>query len=303
LKFSDALIDRYLIDKATYLQAMRRYDELTRMGRRLKEMDRFSSTGDFFLGLGIMRGGRENVEIGKGLLENAAASARPVFRARSILALGGLAAQRRDSDEPYYYIESLVLAREAGDAFSIALTQKQLAINKEKDGRPRACLADLDHMFPLIEQAGRVFPYIRYDFLNSYAVALGNCGQIETAASVQQRVMGCSFISAHPEWIETASEIEERLLSRNRVFYHNINFHIPDEVGSLRHKRDEMIAYDSQSEPETDGQAEAEPDEREEMLRLYAEAMEILRQMDMRERVLGVSALRDIAAKVAKSSN
>jgi hypothetical protein len=83
---------------------------------------------------------------------------------------------------------------------------RSIAGLKSLEGFHDSALRDLEKLIPLIKYAE---PRLYYDFLNSYAVELGEVGRKDEARNVINHVVASPFIQAYPEWSETADELKE----------------------------------------------------------------------------------------------
>ena len=76
-----------------------------------------------------------------------------------------------------------------------------------------------------------------YDFLNSYAVKLGEAGCMYKASNISRVVLASPFAYAYPEWQGTASDL--RGLSRSFAAI-NPHFYLPRNLPSMPASRDEV---------------------------------------------------------------
>jgi tetratricopeptide (TPR) repeat protein len=82
---------------------------------------------------------------------------------------------------------------------------RSIAGLKSLEGFHKSALIDLEKLIPFINYAE---PRLYYDFLNSYAVELGEVGRKDEARSVIKHVLDSPFAFAYPEWCETAEELK-----------------------------------------------------------------------------------------------
>jgi tetratricopeptide (TPR) repeat protein len=83
---------------------------------------------------------------------------------------------------------------------------RSIAGLKSLEGFHSSALRDLEKLVPLIRHAE---PRLYFDFLNSYAVELGEAGRAYEARNVSTLVIASPFIHAYPEWQETAKDLKE----------------------------------------------------------------------------------------------
>jgi hypothetical protein len=103
----------------------------------------------------------------------------------------------------YFYSEALKASRTVSDYVGSSLA---IAVVKSMEGFHKSALIDLENLVPIIRHTE---PRLYYDFLNSYAVELGEAGRKEEARNVSRVVLASPFTFAYPEWQDTANELKE----------------------------------------------------------------------------------------------
>src|SRR2546423_3350537 len=105
--------------------------------------------------------------------------------------------------------EYLAAARAAGqhDPLVFAASQKMVAVIRSIYGDHQQALNDLEQLFPLVRAIAKYCPAFYYDFLNSYAVELGETGRLEEGRAACAIVVASPFATAYPEFIQTHDEL------------------------------------------------------------------------------------------------
>lgn len=106
---------------------------------------------------------------------------------------------------PYY----IAAARVAGDRDlqTFATAQKMTAVVRSIYGDHQQALADLERLFPIVRTVAKHHPACYYDFLNSYAIELGEAGRIVEAQNVCAITLASPFATAYPEITQTRDEL------------------------------------------------------------------------------------------------
>jgi len=140
----------------------------------------------------------------------------------------------------YFYKEALKTRPTISEYIDLSRT---IAVLKSTEGFHAAALRDLEALEPLIKYAE---PRLYYDFLNSYAIELGEAGRIYEARNISQIVIHSTFAFAYPEWQDTANDL--RGLNRSFVAFKPLLKHIPRKVLPMPVR-----------EPEVEAQQESKP--------------------------------------------
>jgi tetratricopeptide (TPR) repeat protein len=124
------------------------------------------------------------------------------------------------------YSESLKTAPTVSEQIELL---RSVAVLKAGEGFHASSLKDLESLLPFIRCSE---PLAYYDFLNSYAIELGEVGRIEEAQNVCRITLASPYAFAYPEWSETANEIALRgYKSRSSVSVtRNTPANIPTQV-------------------------------------------------------------------------
>jgi tetratricopeptide (TPR) repeat protein len=126
------------------------------------------------------------------------------YKAQALLSRGAIEYDNRRINEAlYFFTEALKAGPNVSEYVSISVA---IAVAKAVDGFHNLALKDLEKLLPLIKHAD---PRLYFDFLNSYAVELGEAGRVYEARNISRLVLASPFIHAYPEWQETARELKE----------------------------------------------------------------------------------------------
>jgi hypothetical protein len=98
-------------------------------------------------------------------------------------------------------------ARECSDIFTLAQTQRQIAILKSINGDHTGAVTHLENLHSITRTASLQYPSLWYDYLNSFAVELGEIGRLEEARNLSRIVLATPYASAYPEWQETGKDL------------------------------------------------------------------------------------------------
>ena len=185
-----------LVQAAEYERAFRRYDRVNEIAQLLINLPlkEHHLIGQYYLGLCEYSKGIYAVDI----FENIAEKSSTKYRLLAMHSLASIERRRGDYDtELAWLLETLKIAP------SIQAL-RGIAILKAIEGNHKAAVKDFETYLPLIRHAGPL-PY--YDFLNSYAVELGEVGRIYEARNISEIVIHSPFAFAYPEWQDTANDL------------------------------------------------------------------------------------------------
>jgi tetratricopeptide (TPR) repeat protein len=125
------------------------------------------------------------------------------FKTKAMFSLAAFEGyQGRVDTSLYYYTQALKTSPSASDY--IVLT-RSIAALKSSEGFHKSALRDLENLLPIIRHAE---PQVYFDYLNSYAVELGEAGRKNEARNIIKHVLASPFAFAYPEWFETAAELK-----------------------------------------------------------------------------------------------
>jgi hypothetical protein len=153
------------------------------------------------------------------LFKTLAEDAPQKFRARALLSMAGTFFDSGDfSSSTPLYLEAGRAGDRCGDLFTVAQSQKMIAILKGMGGDHQGALDHLESVFPTIRAASSSYPYLYYDYLNSFAVEMTKVGRLEEAKRASDLTLASAYASAYPEWRETREEINLKAWRASRSF-------------------------------------------------------------------------------------
>ena len=147
------------------------------------------------------------------LFENLVEKGTPEYRASALQCIGAtyFESGQPDTALPFYLSAGKVAA--ACDLLTLIKSQKMTAVVRSIHGEHKQALALLENLFPIVRAVGRYYPAAYYDFLNSFAVELGEVGRVDEAKAACSIALASPFAPAYPEWIETRDELEAKRTS------------------------------------------------------------------------------------------
>jgi hypothetical protein len=134
------------------------------------------------------------------------------YKTKALLSRAGFEVQQGHVESGFYfYTEALQTINNVSDYLELS---RCMAVAKSIEGFHESALRDLDSLLPLIKHAE---PLVYYDFLNSYAVELGEAGRLQEARNISSLVLASPFIHAYPEWQETHAELSLKQKNHSSV--------------------------------------------------------------------------------------
>jgi tetratricopeptide (TPR) repeat protein len=182
--------------------------------------------------------GREskyNTKLLEGIIEQTTA-----YKTKAMLSLAAFEGyQGRIEASIYFYTKALKTSPSVSDYIILI---RSIAALKSVEGFHELALRDLENLLPIIKHSE---PLVYYDFLNSYAVELGEAGRKDEARNIIKHVVASPFAFVYPEWQETAQELKEP----NRAFI-SVSSIEPDPVEIEVHEKIVSIQAHKTIEPE-----------------------------------------------------
>jgi tetratricopeptide (TPR) repeat protein len=176
-----------------------------------------------------------------------------IYKAQALLSRGAIEYNNRRNQEALYFFTEALKARPNVSEY-IAISTA-IAVAKAADGFHNLALSDLEKLLPIIKHAE---PRLYIDYLNSYAVELGEAGRVDEARNISRVVIASPFIHAYPEWQETARDLKEP----NRAFI-SVPSIEPDPVEIEPHEKIVSIQAHKAIEPEEPARLISFPELRE----------------------------------------
>jgi tetratricopeptide (TPR) repeat protein len=203
-----------LIQLAEQAHAFRQFDKVKEFGRLLSNIPikNYQAIGHYFLAVAANSMGNGDQDKAKRLFELAIDTAPDAYKLKSVLSLGALAFNRMDFDSALYFYREPVKSGKLSAASIHAI--RAISHLKSIEGSHQHAVKDLESVLPLIKHAP---PHAYFDFLNSYAVELGEVGRMDEAESVSSLTVASPFAPYYPEWQSTFSEIRSKHKSRSTV--------------------------------------------------------------------------------------
>jgi len=145
-----------------------------------------------------------------------------IYKTKAMLSLAAFEIyQGKAESSLYYYTEALKTSPSISDYIVLS---RSVAALKSVEGFHESALRDLENLLPIIQHAE---PQVYYDFLNSYAVELGEVGRLSEARNVMRVVIASPFAPYYPEWQGTANDLRGN--SRSFVGF-KLSAYIPRKV-------------------------------------------------------------------------
>jgi hypothetical protein len=197
----------------------RDYRRVAMVGTELINLSpRSESAGLYFHALALSQQGKSNSEEAQSLYRQLVDKASQPVRAASLLASGITAYRSNDFQEAQKLInEASILANYDNCApFTAVLSKAAMAATYSGQGNYQASLQVMKQVMPQIILWGNLLPGYLGMELNNYAYDLCQSGDLIIASRVIQPVIQSPFVSAYPEWLETAAEIQQAQMLRSR---------------------------------------------------------------------------------------
>jgi tetratricopeptide (TPR) repeat protein len=191
-----------LIREAELAQAFRYTDRLEELGLVLFHfpLKEYQIIGQYYLGWSKFRGGEDVQSIFEKVIDQS-----KTYKTKGLISLGALMFGSRDFPSAIKcYTEALRTDNSPSVFVPIART---IAVIKATEGDHKQALKELESILPIAQCTD---PKSYYDYLNSYAVELGEAGRIEEAQSVCRVTLASPFAFAYPEWRETGQDLALR---------------------------------------------------------------------------------------------
>jgi hypothetical protein len=136
--------------------------------------------------------------------------APPHYQAQGVLTVGATYFGQSEFEAalPHYFAAARI-AREH-DVQTFVTAQRMIAVVHSIYGDHQRALDDLERLFPIGRAIAKHYPTSYYDFLNSYALELGEVGRIAEAQNVCAITLASPFAAAYPEYIQTRDELAAR---------------------------------------------------------------------------------------------
>ena len=187
---------------AEIAQAFRQTERLEELGSILSNfpIKEYRLIGQYYLGWSAYRKGGNVQETFEQTVEQS-----KTYKATALIDLANIDFDKGDFVSA---LKNCIEAMKRADNLSTVLkAARSVAILKSLEGSHNHALKDLERIYPLIKYAS---PIVHYQYLNSYAVELGEAGRIEEASNICKVVLASPYAFAYPEWRETDKDIALR---------------------------------------------------------------------------------------------
>jgi tetratricopeptide (TPR) repeat protein len=136
------------------------------------------------------------------------------FRARALQALGISYSDRGQFDAAMPFFVEAAHAASPGhgnDLWTTINTQLITAISRSVEDDHEGALRHLENLQPLVRMLAPRQPLIRYIYVNSLAVELGELGRLEEARRLSEIAVRSPYARVYTEWQETYDEIVAKM--------------------------------------------------------------------------------------------
>jgi tetratricopeptide (TPR) repeat protein len=193
---------------AYFAREMETVEQASRLMLELPLSEGLKSVAHYYQAISAWK--QNDISVIRQRLESILETAAPPQRAQALLSLGAahFGQGRFEAALPLY----LDAARAAGrqDLLVYAAAQKMAAVVRGVSGDHGRALAGLEGLLPAALAAARQCPAFYYEYLNSYAVELGEAGRLGEAQRVCAVTLASPFASAYPEFAQTRDELAAR---------------------------------------------------------------------------------------------
>jgi tetratricopeptide (TPR) repeat protein len=195
-----------LIRLGEQAHAFRQFDNVKEIGQLLSNIPikHCQQIGLYFLAVAANNNGSGDQQKARKLFEIVADAAPVRYRAKAMLALSAVSSNTRDFQSQYWYL--LECGKASVDISTTVRSCLGLAIYKSMEGFHSSALKDFENLYALARLSE---PIVYFDYLNSYAVELGETGRKDEARNISRVVLASPFAHAYPEWQETARDLKE----------------------------------------------------------------------------------------------
>ncbi len=104
------------------------------------------------------------------------------------------------------------------DPITFHQSHQLIAEIQRSNGDSLWAVKTFESVFPLVLTAARTCPASYYEYLNNYAVHLGDVGRVDEAQAAVAVALNSGCASAFPEWAKTRAELETKRRHPRRSF-------------------------------------------------------------------------------------
>ena len=191
-----------LIQEAEVAQSFRQTNRLIELSVILSNLplSEYRLIGQYYLGWCGYCNGENTREVIEQVVEKS-----KTYKVKALISLGAVEDANRDyASAARYYSEAL---KYAYNPSLITQASRGVALLKAKEGNNRQALKELEAIWPVVRLADL---HVYHQYLNSFAVELGEAGRIDEAQDICKVLLASPFAFAYPEWRETSDDIAFR---------------------------------------------------------------------------------------------
>jgi tetratricopeptide (TPR) repeat protein len=150
---------------------------------------------------------RGNADKAQQILNRVVDTASQPHRAQGLLSNGAIYFVQGKFEEAFQnYFAAASFAREV-DLQTFVTAQRMLAVIQGLYGDHQRALSDLERLYPIFRSVSKYYPTCYHDFLNSYAIELGEVGRLVEAQNVCAITLASPFAAVYPEFAQTRDEL------------------------------------------------------------------------------------------------
>ena len=129
------------------------------------------------------------------------------YRAQGLLSIGATYFGQGRMEEALRHYLAAARAAAGSDLQTFVTAQKMAAVVRGIYDDHQQAVEALERLFPFVRAIAKRDPACYYDFLNSYAVELGEVGRLREAQEVCAVPLASPFAGAYPEFAQTREEL------------------------------------------------------------------------------------------------
>ncbi len=191
-----------LIQEAEIAQSFRQTKTLTELSIILSNLplSEYRLIGQYYLGWCGYCKGENTREVIEQVVEKS-----KTYKVKALVCLGAVEDANGDyASAAKYNSEALKYAHSPS---LIAQASRGVALLKAKQGDNRQALKEIENIWPVVKRADS---HVYHQYLNSFAVELGEAGRIVEAQDICRVLLASPYAFTYPEWRETGQELALR---------------------------------------------------------------------------------------------
>jgi hypothetical protein len=144
------------------------------------------------------------------LLKKVVDEALSPFHGQALLSIGATYFDSGDTESAAPFFLTAARVASEGNLQTFVTAQRMIAVVRSIYGDHQRALVDLERLFPISRAIAKNYPTCYYDFLNSYAIELGEVGRIAEAQNVCAVTLASPLAVAYPEYKQTRDELKAK---------------------------------------------------------------------------------------------